>query len=46
MYTTMVIKNSNNLDNNKPIIKEYNNTHGFMIVFFRFAKHSPLIAIN
>ena len=25
---TMVIKNSNNVDNNKIIIKEYNNSHG------------------
>ena len=29
----MVIKNSNNVDNNKIIIKEYNNSHGYVIKY-------------
>ena len=27
---TMVIKNSNNVDNNKIVIKKYNNSHGYV----------------
>ena len=28
----MLIKNSNNVDNNKIIIKEYDNSHGYVTV--------------